>query len=93
MASVGRKDVFIFLRLDDVSVWSIHWELYELGDRLRRTAGIGVGSAEIFERYLNFFFSYLVALLKDVSSRSLALRNGRIYPVLAHLMYRTPCSP
>lgn len=51
-----------------------------LGDRLRRTARISVVLAEIFERYLDFFLSYLVALVEDVSGVSLEYRHGKLVP-------------
>ena len=41
------------------------------GDRLRRTAGVGVGSTKTVERYVDFFLAYLVALVEDVSEVSL----------------------
>ncbi len=37
------------------------------GDRLRRTAGVSVVSTEAFKRYLDFFLSYLIALVGEVS--------------------------
>ena len=37
------------------------------GDRLRSADRVTVVSAEIVERDLDFFFSYLVALVEDVS--------------------------
>ncbi len=33
------------------------------GDRLRRTARVSVVSTEAFKRYLDFFLSYLIALV------------------------------
>ncbi len=65
----------------------------EGADRLRRTAGIGVVSAEVVEGYLNFFFADFVALIGDVSGVLVEERRGGLYPVLAHLMYGSPCPP
>ena len=44
-------------------------------DRLRRTAGVGIAPAEIVERYVDFFFAYLVALFED-GQRGLIGRPG-----------------
>lgn len=43
-----------------------------MGDRLRRTARVSVVVAKIVERYFDFFLSYLIALVEDVSGVSLA---------------------
>ena len=53
-----------------------------LGDRLRRTAGVSVVFAKIFERDLDFFFSYLVALVESVSGVSLEKMACRCIPCL-----------
>lgn len=75
MASVGLKDVFIFFRLGGVSPVVLRHkgesEVLGLGNILRRTAGVSVAFAKIFERDFDFFFSYLVALMESVSGVSL----------------------
>ena len=47
-------------------------------NRLRRTAGVGIGPAKTVERYVDFFLAYLVALLKVVSEVSLVKRSGSL---------------
>ncbi len=55
-------------------------EIERGGDRLRRTAGVGVVSAEVAEGYLDFFFADFVALVGDVSGVSVEERRGGSVP-------------
>lgn len=90
MASVGLKEVFIFLRLRSVVGGSVEWvpldDVQSLWvgrgwrDKLRRTAGVGVDSAKTVERYTDFFLAYLVALVKDVSEVPLVYGHGNWVP-------------
>lgn len=58
------------------------WIVSGLGDRLRRTARVSVVFAEIVERYLDFFLSYLIALVEGVSGVSLEEMAYRCIPCL-----------
>lgn len=84
MASVGLKEVFIFLRLGGVLVWHFSFTemLYEIraGDRLRCTAGVSVIDSKIFKRYFDFFLSYFIALGGNVSGVSLKYGRGCLIP-------------